>query len=120
MSVIGERDPAQVRPYAMTAGRTHGGEGLAIETLVSITPMGRDLLPGLRLEPRAIALLCQRPLAVAEVAARLDVPLGVARVLVADLAADGLLTVQQPARGDAGDRPGRALLERVLDGLRAI
>jgi hypothetical protein len=45
MSVIGERDPAQVRPYALTAGRTHGGEGLAIETLVSITPMGRDLLP---------------------------------------------------------------------------
>ena len=41
-------------------------------------------------------------------------------LLVVPAAGTGLLTVQQPARGDAGERPGRALLERVLDGLRAI
>jgi hypothetical protein len=120
VSVASERDPGQVRPYALIAGRTHAGWELALETLVSITAAGRSLLPRLRLEPRAVALLCQRPLAVAEVAARLDVPLGVARVLVADLAADGLVTVQHPPGGEAGDRPGVALLERVLDGLRAI
>jgi uncharacterized protein DUF742 len=120
VSVLSERDPGQVRPYALTAGRTHAGRELALETLVSITVAGRSLLPRLRLEPRAVALLCQRPLAVAEIAARLDMPLGVARVLVADLAAGGLVTVQHPPDGKAGDRPGLALLEGVLDGLRAI
>jgi hypothetical protein len=41
-------------------------------------------------------------------------------VRVADLAADGLVTDQHPPGGEAKDRPGLALLERVLDGLRAI
>jgi hypothetical protein len=118
--MTGERDPAGVRPYALTGGRTHAGSELPVEALVSTTPAGQALLPGLRLERHAIARLCLAPLAVAELAARLDVPLGVARVLVADLAADGLVAVGHPLSGRPGDRPGRALLERVLEGLRAL
>jgi uncharacterized protein DUF742 len=55
---------------------------------------------------------------VAEIAGRLDLPLGVTRVLVADMADEGLVMVHRPTQ--AGDRPDLALLERVLYGLRAI
>ena len=53
-----------------------------------------------------------------EVSARLDLPLGVARVLVADMADEGLVILHRPA--SPGDRPDLALLERVLYGLRTI
>jgi hypothetical protein len=59
----------------------------------------------------------------AEIAARMEVPLGVARVLVADMAADGLLAVHAPTGFDAEDADGSVgteLLERVLSGLRRL
>ena len=40
------------------------------------------------------------------------------RVLVADMVADGLVHLYRPEA--PGDRPDLALLERVLEGLRAI
>jgi hypothetical protein len=72
----------------------------------------------LSLERRSIALLCRDILSIAEISARLDLPLGVARVLVGDMAGEGLVTVHRPA--SVGDRPDLALLERVLYGLRTI
>ena len=50
---------------------------------------------------------------------RLDLPLGVTRVLVGDMADGGLVMVHRPTQA-AGERPDLALLERVLYGLRAI
>jgi DNA-binding IclR family transcriptional regulator len=70
------------------------------------------------MERRQIAELSHRVLSVAELAALLDLPLGVARVLVGDLADEGLVSVHRPVT--AGVRPDPGLLERVLDGLRAI
>ena len=55
----------------------------------------------------------------AEVAALLNVPLGVARVLIADMAGMGLVTVHNSAPPEAGE-PELALLERVLTGLRHL
>ena len=43
---------------------------------------------------------------------------GVARVLVGDLAGEGLIAVHRP--NHVGDRPDLRLLERVLDGLQAF
>jgi hypothetical protein len=60
---------------------------------------------------------------VAEVAAIVRVPLGVARVLVADLEAESLVHVADPHAAYAGSQaPGRDLsvLERVRDGLRRL
>ena len=51
----------------------------------------------------------------AEVAAELAVPLGVARVLVSDLHADHMLMIHQPA----ASRPRTEILERLLSGLRS-
>ena len=67
----------------MTGGRTRPiHDDLEIETLVSITAMVEQM-PKLTVEQRAIAALCQEILSIAEVSARLQLPLGVIRVLVA-------------------------------------
>jgi hypothetical protein len=105
----------------MTGGRTrpsHLDLELELETLVSTTSLGEQQVASLSLERRSIALLCRDVLSVAEVSARLDLPLGVARVLVGDMADEGLVIVHRPA--SPNDRPDLALLERVLYGLRTI
>jgi hypothetical protein len=110
-----------VRPYAVTGGRTRpsraGGE-LELEALVSTTSRGEASVGVLALERRTIAELCRDILSVAEVSARLEVPLGVARVLIGDMAEEGLVAVHRPT--SPSDRPDLALLERVLYGLREI
>ena len=70
------------------------------------------------MEQRAIAALCHEILSIAEVSARLHLPLGVIRILVGDMADDHLVIVHRPAQ--AGDQPDLTLLERVLDGLHSI
>jgi Protein of unknown function (DUF742) len=111
-------DLRRVRPYAMTGGRTRPThDDLEIETLVSTTSVGEQT-PKLTVEQRAIAALCHDILSIAEVSARLRLPLGVVRVLVGDMADERLVMVYRPAQ--AGDRPDLALLERVLYGLHAI
>jgi Protein of unknown function (DUF742) len=71
----------RVRPYAMTGGRTRPTDGdLEIEALVSTTAIGEQA-PRLTVEQRAIAALCHDILSIAEISARLHLPLGVIRVL---------------------------------------
>jgi hypothetical protein len=107
-----------VRPYAITGGRTQPARAdLELEALVFTDPAalaGADLGD----ERRAIALLCAEVLSVAEISAHLAIPVGVTRVLVADMVTDGLVHLHRP--GAPGDRPDLALLERVLEGLRSI
>jgi hypothetical protein len=54
------------------------------------------------------------------VAALLRLPLGVVRVLIADLAERGVVQVHTTASSDSDSRPDAALLERVLSGLRNL
>ncbi len=69
-------------------------------------------------EVRAVLGLCRRLRSVAEVSALLKMPLGVVRVLLGDLADQGRIRVY--GTGHATGRPDRALLERVLSGLRRL
>lgn len=108
-----------VRPYTWTRGRTKSGFDLAIETLVSTSRRGREQLGMLQVEHRSVAELCGETRSVAEVAALLSLPLGVARVLLGDMAGLGLVTVHQTA-SSAGNAPDLALMERVLSGLRRL
>jgi hypothetical protein len=108
-----------VHPSSPTGGRTRPTiPELRVETLVSTTSLGVASTGLLTLERRRIVVLCRGILSVAEVAARLRLPLGVVRVLIGDLAEEGLVLVHQPA--SPSDRPDLALLERVLYGLREL
>jgi hypothetical protein len=114
-----ELGASAVRPYAWTRGRTKASLELAIETLVSTSQRGRDQIGLLQVEHRAVAELCEQTRSVAEVAALLSLPLGVARVLLGDMAGLGVVTVHQTA-SSAGNVPDLALMERVLSGLRRL
>jgi hypothetical protein len=104
--------------YALTGGRTRstGGNQLPVETLVTVTPAGLTA-GGLQLEYSETIRLAARPVSVVEISALLHVPVGVARVLVSDLVAAGFLEIHLPPTG--GDGPPPAVLERLLEGLRA-
>lgn len=103
-----------VRPYVLTGGRTRAGVSFAVEALVTATGPGHVGEP---VEHTRIRRLCHEPRSVAEVAALLGVPLGVAQVLLGDMLAAGAVRVHRTA--DAGG-PDLALMERVLAGLRRL
>ena len=125
---MAERDEptgALVRPYAVTRGRTRPKLDIAIEALVETTVRGRaaNTRPGNAhgQEQQYISTLCDGRLqSLAEIAARMQLPLGVARVIVADMAADGLVAVYEPTSLDENESVGTELLERVLSGLRRL
>jgi len=107
-----------VRPYAMTGGRTRPDYELAIEALVSTTRLGERVAESTAPERQVICDLCRRARSIAEIAAYVRMPLGVVRVLVGDMAQEGLIRVHQAAT--TADRPDLALMQRVLNGLRNL
>jgi hypothetical protein len=115
-----QQEPGRlVRPYYMTGGRTRPAhDDLEWETLVSTTALGETSRKVGGVERRAIVVLCRDLLSIAEVSARLDLPLGVARVLVGDMAEQGFVILHRPTH--IGDRPDLALLQRVLYGLHQL
>ena len=111
-------DVAILRPYLMTAGRvTPVDATLEIEAQVVATPQGRSTYRNLTFEKRDIVVLCHATMSVAEVATRLQYQIGVARVLIADLAASGDVLVRRPEASPALDL---AMIERVIRALEAI
>jgi hypothetical protein len=111
-------DEPLFRPYTVTGGRAEPRYHMAMETLVSSSSMMEDELALLTPEQEAIIRLCRSFRSVAEISALLRVPLGVARVLVADMADEGMVKLHQP-RLDQG-QPDLNMLERVLSGLRRL
>ncbi|GLZ39495.1 DUF742 domain-containing protein [Actinokineospora sp. NBRC 105648] len=108
-----------VRPYAWTRGRTRSNFELRLETMVSTSERAQDASAFAESEHRAIGSLCRDPRSVAEVATLLGAPLGVAKVLLGDMAQLGLVTVHKTATGGA-NRAHLVLMERVLSGLRRL
>ncbi|TRV75467.1 DUF742 domain-containing protein [Streptomyces sp. 130] len=117
-----------VRPYTITRGRTAPDrDDLTLITVLTTAHDPRDehgaaARPG-RLQPehRLILDRCRRPAAVAEVAADLDLPVSVTKILLADLVANGLLIARAPlsvARVSGGADMG--VLAAVRDGLRRL
>lgn len=112
------RDPDEaedlvIRPFLLTGGRTRPAqEGLRVESLIQARPDA--LRSNLRFEARQIVELCQRPVSLAEVAAALHIPLGVTRVLVSDLVADGTVALVQR------EELSVQMIERIRDRVRAL
>lgn len=109
---------SRLRPYLLTAGRAEPvDETLEIEAQVMATDAGALAAQRLPFEHSDIVRLCVVSMSVAEVAARLRLHIGVARVLVADLADLGYLYVERPSLPNSQDP---SLIERVIRGLEAI
>ncbi|RZL75977.1 MAG: DUF742 domain-containing protein [Rhodococcus sp. (in: high G+C Gram-positive bacteria)] len=108
-----------VRPFILTGGRTESGVDLPLEALIVACADGDAVVDGMPApdELRRVFALCSEPRSVAEIASLASIPLGVARVLVGDLAAAGAVRVNETA-GSTG--PDREVMQRVLDGLRKI
>ena len=107
--------PMQPRPFLITSGRTRAAVAVPLESQVLTTPTGLRERHRLSFEYRELVDLCRSPLALAEVAARLRLHLGVVRVLVGDLAQQRLVELHEPV---AGTLPDVATILRVIDGLR--
>jgi hypothetical protein len=109
------------RPYVRTGGRASTTYDLRLETLLSTTRTGAAPLadPAMTTDHQLICELCRVPTSVAEIAAHLRAPLGVARVLIGDALTANLLTPHEITR-TADGRPTVELMRRVYDGLRRL
>ena len=108
-----------VRPYALTRGRTRPtGEALDLIALVTAV-RGVEVNP-MRLDPEHLALLrmCRLPASVADLAADLDLPVGVVQILLADLRERSLIHVHHPTLPVRSPDP--RILREVADGLRRL
>jgi hypothetical protein len=106
-----------LRPFVVTAGRTASADTLPVETQVIATSRGETAAETLSFEYRDIVTLCIEPIAVAEIAARLSLHLGVTRVLIGDLQDQGMVTTHAP-ESDAADDVETIM--RVIHGLRQL
>ncbi|GAA1623401.1 DUF742 domain-containing protein [Actinoplanes couchii] len=108
-----DEDPV-IRPFMLTNGRTQPlHDNLRIETLLHAAPAA--LSAPLRFESRRIVELAQSPMSVADLSVALRAPLGVVRVIVADLITQGYLTVQEQP-----EELSTSLIERIRDRVRAL
>ena len=118
----GPRDPGEavrhrtlVRPYMLTRGRTSSSLGVfalhaPVLALIAPEQLGRNATP----EDRRIIELCQTPMSVAELSARMTAPVGVVRVLVGDLVVARMVHVRQTE--DRRRAPRRAAARTAAGG----
>ncbi len=108
-----------VRPYTMTGGRARPiTGGLHLLTFIEALYSPEADLIHLQPEQRAILSMTHTALTVAEIAARLDLPVGVVRVLIGDLLEASLVTTFESET--AIHPPDEHVLQAVIDGLRAL
>ncbi|MDS1271715.1 DUF742 domain-containing protein [Lipingzhangella sp. LS1_29] len=112
------RRSARIRPYTFTGGRTRSRHPLMVQTLVSAADPGSEPPRALMPESRSIHELCVEPRSVAEIAAELDIPLGVTQVLLSDLADQGLVYIHPTITGHSPSE--NQVLERALRGLERL
>lgn len=107
-----------MRPYALTGGRTRpSGESFDLISMVSAVA-GQPADPrGMEPEYRKVLASCRRPTSVADLASDLDLPVGVVRILLADMRERGLVLIQRPAPHRMVDP---RILKEVANGLRRL
>jgi hypothetical protein len=114
------REANLVRPYTLTSGRTDTNVDLPLEAPI------QTLQAGLvhRWPPNdargKIIHLCVNSPSVAEISARLNLPVGVARVLVGDLVLSGYLHVHRTLTERSTRDERHELIGRTLRGLKAL
>ncbi|HWG24224.1 DUF742 domain-containing protein [Actinospica sp.] len=121
---LDEDEDSFVRPYTITHGRTvsaHGDDLTLITIIVTLAaPEEQFGTRGLEPEHRFILERCRRPVAVAEIAAGLNLPVAVTKILISDLITLGTVAARAPLAVAVGQRPDIRLLQAVRDGLRRL
>ena len=108
-----------VRPYALTRGRTrHTGEAFDLVATVVSTDLRVTDPSSLGPEHVSVLQLAHRPTTVADIASDVDLPLGVVRILLADLRELGLVVIRTPVT--MAERVDKHTLREVLNGLRGL
>jgi predicted Rossmann fold nucleotide-binding protein DprA/Smf involved in DNA uptake len=117
-----------VRPYAVTGGRTEPADGEVLDLIavvVATSPAGGIGRANAASEPsrrtpehRKIIDMAQQPTTVADIASGTRLPVGVVRVLLADLIMLGAVKVVRQRQ--AREMPSDDLLREILNGLRAL
>jgi hypothetical protein len=109
-----------VRPYTLTRGRTrHGGEAFDLVSTVTATRSWVTEPEALEPEHVSVLQLVRRPTTVVDIASDVDLPLGVVRILLADLRELGLIAIKAPVPMKARQVDKNTLRE-VLHGLRGL
>ena len=107
-----------VRPYALTGGLTRpSGERLDLLDMVRAARRTAQDPPRLTPEQDELLQRCQMPTPLAELAADLDLPVGVIRILLHDLRERGLVTIHRAQPAGFSDLK---ILQEVVDGLRRL
>ncbi|MGL4174342.1 MAG: DUF742 domain-containing protein [Actinomycetota bacterium] len=104
-------DPIAIRPFVLTGGRT--ASTVPFDALATARTDIEALTISLTIEQERIIRLCRMPRAVAEISARVGLPLGVTRVLVGDLETMGIVHISQTT--DTND--DLAVIGRLIEGL---
>ncbi|MFG2333934.1 DUF742 domain-containing protein [Streptomyces sp. NPDC048604] len=112
-----------VRPYAMTRGRTTAATRHRLDLIAVVVPEPAADDPGRdqTLAPEHVEIVercSELPQSIAELAAGLDLPVGVVRVLVGDLVDEQLVHVTRPV--PPAELPDVSILREVINGLRAL
>jgi hypothetical protein len=112
-----DSDPWRARPFTITNGRTEPSTSLDLMTLVMVSGDTAASSDWLGIDHGPVFDLCRSPISVAEVAARVGLPITVAKILLADLVDLGILVTRAPTELQHTDL---STLEAVRDGLRAL
>ncbi|MFI8087498.1 DUF742 domain-containing protein [Streptomyces sp. NPDC086080] len=113
-------------PSYLATGGVSTPEHSVLEELTALTATGRSALPHhTPAHRRLLDLVGDGGLTVMEIAGYLRLPVGVVKMLAAQLVSDGLLRAAAPlpaalAPSTTAGRPNRALLEEVMHGLLAL
>lgn len=107
------------RPYTLTGGRTRP-RGDRFYALLDVVGLGGATPDRASLGPERIQILdmCRVPVTVADLASAVDLPLGVVRILLDDLAQENLIEVR--ASAPTTRITDKQLLRQVLDALHAL
>jgi hypothetical protein len=112
-----EHRSRRVRPYTLTGGRTRSRHQLLVETMISVPEYDAEVSNSLLPESHEVYEHARSPVSIAELSVLLTIPLGVIRVLVSDLAADGVIFIHPTGHAYRYDNN---ILERILDGLNKL
>ena len=108
-----------VRPYALTQGRTrHAGASFDLVATVMATQAAIADPGSLAPEHMSVLQLARAPTTVADIASDVDLPLGVVRIILADLREVGLVVIRTPVV--MAERIDKHTLREVLNGLRGL